>query len=439
MRSPVLAGVLLAACAPPLEPNFEAVREGVAARAGVAPLWNHGGPEERLIEETVREMLALPLDLDRAVKIALIHSPDLQARFAGLGVAQADFVAASSLDNPRVGLGVGLRANGGGTPLVQGGFTFGLLSALTLSARRGVASERRVAVELALTDAVIERVASVKKAFVAVQASLELERLAHAEAAAADAEFEAVLALHRDGTLDDRALRRSRIRHELERHALVRAEVDVATARERLNRLLGLWGAAVSWRIEEPLRGLPAEEVPLEKLETHAIASRLDLRAAKHRTAAFARALAAEGDLGWLRHLDVGAFARLEEDGSPYVGPSLEVEIPIFDRGEARVARLRNELLRSRFEVSDLAVTIRSRVREERAVLVAARRRVVHLRELVLPLAEQQAIAGSDATPTGTPEDARAALGVRREIGRALADYWHARFELERTVGGRLP
>ncbi|MBM4374965.1 MAG: TolC family protein [Deltaproteobacteria bacterium] len=442
MKRGLLACGLLVACAPPVEPNFEAVRERVAARAGAPPLWNRGGPEERLIEETVRELLAAPLDLDRAVKIALIHSPELQAKFAALGVAEADLAAASALANPKIGVGLGLRADASGGPIVQGGFALGLASMLTLSARRAITAERRSELELSLTHAVLERVAEVKEAYLAVQRTTALVDLADEESHAIDAVVDATAVREQDGTLDPAEARRVLARLELERHARLDADLALVAARERLNRLLGLWGGAIAWKLAEPLRGVPSDEVPLDRLESHAISARLDLEAAKHRTATVARTLAAEGDLGWLRSLDAGALVRLEEGGSPYVGPSFEIELPVFDQGQSRIARLRNELLQRRFEVTELAVSIRSRVREEREALVAARRRVVHLREAVLPMLEDLTRVAVGASPEARAHGAegrRAALGARRELVRALEEYWRARFRLERTVGGRLP
>jgi outer membrane protein TolC len=92
--------------------------------------------------------------------------------------------------------------------------------------------------------------------------------------------------------------------------------------------------------------------------------------------------------------------------------------------------------------VTELAVSIRSRVREEREQLVAARRRIVHLREVVLPLLEELTRSGPSemADPrAGALDDRRANLAARRDLVRALEEYWRARFRLERTVGGRLP
>ena len=67
---------------------------------------------------------------------------------------------------------------------------------------------------------------------------------------------------------------------------------------------------------------------------------------------------------------------RGEEAGGLFLGPSVGVTLPLFDRGEATIARLRSELLRERAEVTRRAIAIRSEVRVLRERLTWARRRV---------------------------------------------------------------
>jgi cobalt-zinc-cadmium efflux system outer membrane protein len=438
-----LVALGLVACTPPVTADAEAFRERVEGRVGSRPIWNRGGPEERLIEETVRELLASPLDLDRAVKIALIHSPALQATYAELGVAQAELVEACRLANPRLAIGLGFPTSGGGPLVVQGGFSLGFASMLTQAARRRVGEAQREAVELAVTARVLDHVAEVKRAFVEAQAAeavaaLSTEGVALSELALADARER-----YRLHEFDEVAWLREEARHEdvLAEHA--DTHLDVTATRERLNRALGLWGSATAWRLAGSLRGLPAEESGLDQLETKAIAQRLDLAAAKRRTAALTEALAAAGDLGWLQALDGGAMVRREEGGEFVVGPAVDLALPIFDQDQGRIARLRSELLARRFETTNLAITIRSTVREQRDALVAARRRVIHLRETVVPLRERIAELAVGATVPPSKEallaHRRAALSARIDLEKALAHYWTTRSGLELTLGGALP
>jgi hypothetical protein len=56
-------------------------------------------------------------------------------------------------------------------------------------------------------------------------------------------------------------------------------EAEVRRNREKLNRLLGLWGPDTDWRIAGELPEVPASDFPMSGLERLAISQRLDLQA----------------------------------------------------------------------------------------------------------------------------------------------------------------
>ena len=73
---------------------------------------------------------------------------------------------------------------------------------------------------------------------------------------------------------------------------LVEIEEHVLQARERLNRLMGVWGGQANWSVPEQLADLPAGEEPIEGIESLAMSQRLDLAATEE------EAIAAEGNCG---------------------------------------------------------------------------------------------------------------------------------------------
>jgi cobalt-zinc-cadmium efflux system outer membrane protein len=86
---------------------------------------------------------------------------------------------------------------------------------------------------------------------------------------------------HQAGKINDLEL----LNHEA---AYNQSKVDVALAqlearrdRERLNRLMGLWGPHTDWKAEDQLPEVPAPEVPFPRLESLAVEQRLDLEAAR--------------------------------------------------------------------------------------------------------------------------------------------------------------
>jgi cobalt-zinc-cadmium efflux system outer membrane protein len=127
------------------------------------------------------------------------------------------------------------------------------------------------------------------------------------------------------------------------------------------------------------------------------------------------------------------------------IGPSLSLEIPIFDPGHADFARLRAHLRRAQHQLEHTAIVARSGVRTHRARLHTAGRTVDYIRDTVLP--RQEAIGGRaleryNGMLIGTYE----LLELRERKARAhqayveaRRDYFIAHAELERAVGGRLP
>ncbi len=92
----------------------------------------------------------------------------------------------------------------------------------------------------------------------------------------------------------------------------------------------------------------------------------------------------------------------------------------------------------------ELAVEARSHVRLARARLAAQRQVVEHYRTGLLPLKErivQESLLHYNAMQLGPQElvEARQAqVDTYRDYLDAVRDYWIARAELERAVGGRL-
>ena len=75
-----------------------------------------------------------------------------------------------------------------------------------------------------------------------------------------------------------------------------------------------------------------------------------------------------------------------EPEGRKVIGPSLSLELPIFDQGQARIAKLVAETRRARRHADALAVEIRSEVREQANRLLAARSLAEYLKMTVIPL-----------------------------------------------------
>lgn len=439
-----LSAVLVSACAVPKDAGFGDVREWVAHKSGYRAHWHQGAIDEQVIRDEVRRLLAEPLTVERAVRVALIHNRHLQATLERLGVARADLLQAGLLTNPEIGVAVRIPTKGQLTPELDADFGLELVSMLTLAARRRIASAQFEQVKLEVAHAVLGTISSVRRSYVELQAAQQLAGVDAGIADAAQASYDLARSLHHAGNIGDLELAHEQASYERVRLAWLGSQSAVVEARERLTRLMGVWGADERWRVTEPLPGIPREEPPLERLETAAIDGRLDLAAAIERTRMVAQALALAEGWGWLGHAQLGASLERDVDGVS-VGPAASLALPIFDQGQAKVARLRSQLRASYHEVTALAVDIRSEVRLLRERLVMQRRRAEHYRDVVIPLRERIVLLTHEHYNfmlLGALEllvKKREETEAYREYVLSVRDYWVAKSELAQALGGKLP
>ncbi len=399
------------------------------------------------VRARVDELMATPLTVDRALQVAMLNNRELRAALEELGVAQADLVEAGLLANPVISgdLVASTRGNGLGGGL---GLSQSLLSVFLIPARRRIAKTRLAQVVVSVGQSALVLTRDVRVAFVRAQAAAQTAELHRARTQAAEIAAE----------LADRQLDAGNINpldHQLFAAALDHARVELAdallaatVAREQLTRLLGLWGEDVAWTFAAPLADALPPETELGSLESRGIHDRLDLSAARFAARSVALALELRRR-GLVPEVNVGLSARNEvgdDVGHEWVlGPSLSIELPIFNPGHADIARIQAYLRQAQHRQQDLAIQVRSEIRVHRAELVAARRKVEYYQQKVLPRAgtiTDLTLQQYNAMQIGTYqllETRSDQLAAHREYVEALRDYWVARGELELAVGGRLP
>jgi cobalt-zinc-cadmium efflux system outer membrane protein len=142
--------------------------------------------------------------------------------------------------------------------------------------------------------------------------------------------------------------------------------------------LMGLWGPHTNWSLPERLADIPAHEIRLERLESMAIENRLDLNAEQKEVEALAQALGLTVDWRWVGRIEVGISSERETDRSWVTGPSLAIELPIFNQRQADIARLEAQLRRSQKRLAAQAINIRSEVRSLRNHLIMKRNLINH-------------------------------------------------------------
>jgi outer membrane protein, heavy metal efflux system len=359
-------------CVVPKDAGFAEVRKLVADRGVTGVRWNQGTREDEEAAVHVARLLSHDLTVAAAVQVALLNNPRLQATYERLGVAQAEVIQAGLLRNPsffvHAGIPLGLPTGDGVAwefSIVQ---EFVDLFMLPLRKRLAQAEFRRVKLEVA--DAVLGLVAEVRTAFYMAQASRQIAEMRRVILDAAEVAAGLAKKQQEAGNLSALDTASEQGLYAQARLDLLRAEGLVLADRERLTRLLGVFGRRVEWKLSPRLPELPQAEPPLDHIESFAVAHRLDLAAATQELEIVRSELSLTKGTRFLGALELGADAHREPEGVRVMGPTLRLELPIFDQGQARVARLIARRRQARRLVEALAIEVRSQVREARNRLV---------------------------------------------------------------------
>ena len=126
-------------------------------------------------------------------------------------------------------------------------------------------------------------------------------------------------------------------------------------------------------------------------------------------------------------------------------GPTFEVEIPIFDRGQARKAGVLLKIRAAEDELWALAVRVRSTARLTRARLQTAGKTEGYYRKAVLPQ-RQRILQGTQRDYNAMQESIFQLIAAKRqqilagrEFIQAQRAYWIAHIRFQQLMSGTLP
>lgn len=446
MKRFALLLALGAGCASvPRDAGFKDVNAMARDRIGRDLVWDRGSEEDAQVRERVRTLLAAPLTADGAVEVSLLRNRGIQAVYEELGIAQADLVQAGLLGNPTLGATVRFPDKAGAVIDSEFSIAQDFLNVFTLSLRKHVAELQFEQAKLRVGSEVLQLAADVRGAYFALLAAQHMSGMLREISQGQDAIRELSQRQREAGNINDLELSLEVDAAQSARAVVARSDAEVLQDRERLARLLGVFGAEAAFKTAEILPEMPDADPPLERLESAAIERRLDLAAARAERDVVAGLLSTARGTRYFPAVQIGVASQRETpEGLRATGPTLSLELPIFDQGQARLARLEAQARQADARVEDLAVRVRSEVREARNRLVQQRGIVDFYRRNVLPLRERilkQSQLHYNAMQIGLVQLLNARqnqTNAYREYVESLRDYWTARSDLDLAVGGRL-
>jgi outer membrane protein, heavy metal efflux system len=442
--SSILAMTMPAGSAREKEGAFQGVQQSVQERSGKTVRWEQDQAAHEQILQEVRKLLRKPLTVDTAVQIALLNNRSLQATFEEIGLSAADLIEAATIPNPRFDLAIRFPDKPPSGTYVDYGAAIDFLSIIMIPLKKQVAKVQLEAAALRVADATLELVSQVKSAFYSLQASQQLLRRFEVIVDTNAASLDLAQRQHEAGNITDLALARQQASYSRSRLDVASTEAEIRRNGERFNRLLGLWGADTEWQIAGELPEVPSSDIPMRALERLAISQRLDLQANYLQVTNQVKSLGLTKSFRLVGVLDFGVNSERETDSQTRTGPTFTIELPIFNQGQARIARGEAALRQSQDKFEGLAVEVRSQIRELRDELTSKRKIARFYQGELLP--GQRRILNESLIQynameienfelfSAKAEEAR----TEREYLEAVRDYWITRAELERAVGGNL-
>ena len=423
---------------------FAPGQESTRTRAGYAVTWEREQQARGQTLTTVRRLLRAPISASTAAQIALLNNQGLQATFEEIGLAQADLIEARTVPNPRLDISARFPDNPVDVTDISGAIAQDFLSILMIPLKTKVAKDQLAAVQLRVANEVTRLVAETKSAVYDLEAGQEILGRLRIEQAAQAISLDLVQRLHQAGNITDLQLIQQQGEYSASRLETVQQEEEIRALREKLNRLMGLWGADTDWKVESKVPDVPKDDFSVRGLETLAITQRYDLAEAKAELQSRLRAAGLIESFRWIGALDFGVQSEREPEGETITGPSLSIELPIFNQNQANVARSKAQLRRAYDNFEREAVEIRSEVRELRDKIISSRDMAQLYKDDLVPIrtqARDQMQLQYNAMIVGPLELFTARqqeIAAERAYVEAKRDYWVHRAELEQTVGGSL-
>ncbi len=389
--------------------------------------------------ERVSALLKQSLDPNTVVQIALLNNQGLQASFAELGIAEADYVQSGRMRNPGFSF---QRLKGGNGLEIDRSLTFDLIGLLTLPLRSGIEQRRFEQAKLMAASAAVQLASDTRRAYFEAVAARQTALYMEQVQSAAEAGAELARRMARVGNWSKLEQAREQAFYAEATTQVARARHDALAAREQLTQMLGLWGEDAAITLPDRLPDLPKAPTEIVDLENQAMAQRLDLQLARRDTDATAKGLGLTRASGFINVLDAG-YANKSQTGQPREnGYTVSLELPIFDWGGARTAKAEALYMQAVARTRDTAIRARSEVREAYSAYRTSYDVARHYRDEVVPLRRkisdemQLRYNGMLASVFALLADSRDQVNSVNAAIEAQRDFWLADTALQGAITG---
>ncbi|HQU09207.1 MAG TPA: TolC family protein, partial [Opitutales bacterium] len=435
--------LLVAGCANmPSDKGFATVKTYSEHTLGHTAQWHLNESSYQEAQAWVHEAAQTPLDVNTAVRIGLVYSPAMQATYANAGIAQADVVQAALIQNP--GFSAAYMSD---SIYYESNFylTVSLISLITQPTRKKIAQYQLELAQQQVELAMVDFIAKTKTAYYQAIAAQQLAHIAAKLEQSALAAAVLASEQYKGGTLSLRDTAKQQLTHLEALTFLKQSENASIIAYEALISQLGLPARLSHLTLPESLPNLPKTLEVYENIDPWVIEHRLDIRVQQANLKALSEQYGLTCKMRYLGNLDLGIQNQKATRVGSATGPTIALALPIFDQGQARVARTELQVLQAQMQLFDAAAQALSQVRQAQSSMQVAYYNSHYYEHFIMPLTQvilkdtQTRQGAMLATPYELLDIFNQTQSAAQNYTQSLADYWSGVAELERAAGGILP
>lgn len=425
--------------------GFDTVQAGASRAVGASPEWALSAGEIEALDRRVHGLVhKKTINADTAVQVAIMNNRGLQASFADLGLSSTDLWEVAMGPIPSVSVSVSGLA-GDVTRALEALVMKSVLDAANQRPRTEIAQIRFQQAQLEALSETIALALETRRAWIEAVGAFEKAALIAEAQNTADSASELASQLGRTGFMSKADQAREHALTAVLAAERSEARLEAQLAKERLIKLMGLFGSPTEVFVPDALPSLPSRPRASADIERLALANRVDLAVGKLELEALAREYRLTGKTRMIS--DVSLAAGLEAEGingSTEVNPALSVdfEIPLYDTGRLSSKRGQMNYLRAANSVAQQAINARAEARMAYKSVTGRHAVARHWRDVVLPLRrtiDEESLKSYSGMITSTfelLEDARDGLEAQIGAAEAKRDYWLAETEVTAAIWG---
>jgi outer membrane protein TolC len=392
----------------------------------------------------VDRLLKRPLTADSAVQIALLNNRGLQSAYNELGIAEAVRVQQTLPPNPTISI---MRISGSAETEIDRQIVADILALATLPARSEIAAQRFRQAQLAAALETMRVATETRRAFYRAVAARELVALLTKTNSAAATTAQLAKRLGETGAMNKLDQAREQAFYADLTTRLASAQQQASSERERLIRMLGLWGGDLGFALPKKLLALPKRALALPAVEQDAVSRRVDLQIARIELDTLAKSYGLTKATRFINVLQAGYADKIVKDketGNTFRdrGFTVTFEVPIFDFGESRVREAEQTYMQAVNRLAQKAIDVRSEARDAYRNYRSTYDIAGHYQRELLPLRKiisDEVMLRYSAMQIDVFTvllEAQQKLASNAAAVEALRDFWLAQTDLSGVVAG---